>query len=90
MSTFFLVDENGAIAAVERIHPFPSPEEVSAIVAKMVAGAGGSVPDDYVQNFKKRGEKLDSRGREWCYVSADPEMEIGMIEIGFGKWGFPK
>jgi hypothetical protein len=84
MGTFFIVDKAGAVAAVAHIHSFPTDAEVAGVVEQL----GGNAPDNYVAEFKSRGEKIDAAGREWCYISADADIQPGMVELGLGRWGF--
>ncbi len=76
-----VINSEGFIIGVEEYNPAQRPTSVTAAVAAIAVRL--NIPAPEFRNFA-----IDEIGNEWGKMPGD--LQIGMVEIGFGKWGFPR
>lgn len=75
-----VINHDGAIIGVEEYDPAQRPQSVAQAAEKIAARLNLTAPEF-------RNSATDELGNEWGKMTG--EFQIGMVEIGFGKWGFP-
>ena len=77
-----VVNPNGEVVGVEEYDSRLRPRSIVEAVARLSIRLGIPAPE-----IRGSGANSDALGNEWGKMSG--EVSPGMIEIGFGSWGFP-
>lgn len=88
MSAVIVIRETGEIAAIESYDSTNDSSRTARIAAAAAACAVRVGTTCTVVHAGRRFSAVDAAGNEWGILADESSVEVGMVEVAPGRWGF--